>query len=156
MAETLAFRHAEMLVKGYNDEADDLQSKHNEAMECRDCEDFLQLGIDAFDWLMRADTSIRTRVFRGEVPYTKEIDEALWTLLETWRTPCDFALTWAEKQKKRGFHVENLVEFQKCCREVADMLTPDDQFFSHDSLVALRDEALDEHAEGKTVEFGPT
>lgn len=141
----LALRAAQDHLKTYSAVSDDLIAHHQEAMSCLDCEDFLRLGIDAFDWLMRADLSIRRAVYRGEAEYDQQLDSVVVKLLQVWLVPCDFALKWANEQRSRGFRVENLEQFEKCHREAAAMLVSDDEFFDSDKLVDLRDAALDEH-----------
>ena len=53
----LAFRNARNHVRDFAFEGEELMAKHSQAMECRDCEAFLQMGIDAFHWILRADTA---------------------------------------------------------------------------------------------------
>lgn len=56
--ESLTFRTARKHLENLQAEADVMMA-HHEAMECHDCEALVQLGIDAFDWVMRADSDIR-------------------------------------------------------------------------------------------------
>lgn len=154
---SLAFRTARGFVARYEDESSDLVlNEHYEAQDCQECESFLQLGIDAFEWLMRADLAIRRAVYGGERDYDARMDENVTLLLRRWQEPCKVAELWIAEQIKRGYEVSNLEEFRKCCREVADILTPDEEFFRDDALVALRDEALDQFAQGQTDELRAT
>ena len=153
--DSLAFRTAKNLVDFYAHEDHDGNAivRHQHAMDLSECEDFLQLAINAFDWLMRADLSFRKAIYRDTKNYDQEVDDALSKLLKHWQSPCEFAERWAADLANRGFHVANLARFRECCRAVAGMLTSDAEFFSSEDLVHLRDAALDEHAQGKTIEY---
>ncbi len=48
----LAFRTASRHVQAFSDESEGVLKQRAEATECRDCEYFLQLATDTFDWLM--------------------------------------------------------------------------------------------------------
>ena len=117
----VAFRTAEQQVGFYSDQSEAMRS-HHEAMECRDCEDFLQLGIGAFKWIQRAEDSIRTAVCDGIVAFDVEIDKAITRLYHSWLGPCPDAEKWIKAQIDRGYRPDNLDEFRKCCEEVRDIL----------------------------------
>ena len=63
--DSLVFRTAERHVNNYTRESSGLMAEHREAMDCRDCEAFLQLAIEAFHWLIRADLDLPSRPGRG-------------------------------------------------------------------------------------------
>jgi hypothetical protein len=152
----LALRTAEQHVRNYERESTELMARQHEAMECLDCEAFLQLGIDAFDWLIRADRAIRSGIHRGTVEHDPSIEESLLRLCKAWLGPCENANQWARQQQSRGFVLENLGRFQECCEEMraivkagesgqGEMLPP--------GASAIRDKAIAEHAHGETAPF---
>jgi hypothetical protein len=151
--DNLAFRTARLHVHNYSDQSDDLMRRHAEAIECRDCEDFLQLGIDAFKWLGRADRVIRSAVYRGVAEHDPSLDVALATLYAEWLRPCTFAERWIAQQESRGYRVDNLAEFRVCCEEVRAIVEANEGTLENDALVALRDDAIDAHRKGETIEL---
>jgi hypothetical protein len=150
--ENLALRTARNCVRYYNDESANLLERHAEAMDCRDCEDLLQLGIDAFHWLGRADQATRAAVYRGQAEYDPSFEVALATLYAEWLRPCVYADRWAAVQEKRGFHVENLDKFRQCCEEVRAIVEANAGLLvQSDAMIELRDNAIDSHRKGETV-----
>lgn len=95
---------------------------HHEAMECRDCEDFLQIGIDAFSWIERAHENLRRRIYEGTATFDPEVEDALTTLYESWLLSCTDAEKWISIQQSRGYYPDNLTEFRHCQEEVRDIL----------------------------------
>ena len=59
MDENIILQVARGRVDKYAGESVDLMRQHAEAMECRDCEDYLKRGIDAFKWVQRAQDMLR-------------------------------------------------------------------------------------------------
>ena len=87
-------------------------------MDCRDCEAFLQMGIDAFHWILRADTALRTADVDGKIAYTAELEQSLESLAKAWLKPCDLAERLIKLQQERNFEPGNLGEFRECCKEM--------------------------------------
>ena len=153
--DTLSYRVACRHVDLFADESE-LMKQHFEAMECRDCEDFLQLGIDAFRWLVRADEIIRSNVYQQKADYDPELDQALETLFVRWLEPSEFANEWIASLLSREFTPDNLDQFRKCEEEVAAIaraVAGNGDETLPDSMRRLRDEAITEHKDGKTAEF---
>jgi hypothetical protein len=146
----VALRAARQHVVNFTDESEIVIKNHLEAMECRDCEDILQLGIDAFHWLNRADEYIRGAVYNG-MEYDADSDEAIRELFKCWLRPCDPVNKWIDTQIQRGYHPENLDEFRKCEKEVRSIVKSLDADVMTDAMRDLRDRALAEHRDGKTA-----
>jgi hypothetical protein len=149
---TLAFRNALHHVRRYTNETDDLMNRHAEAIDCRDCEDFLQLGIDAFNWLNRADESIRRAICAGSIQHDHKIERALHVMYARWLRPCVHAERWIAVQEQRGFRVDNLRTFRECCAEVRAIVDNND-LLDNDAIIKLRDDAVDAYRKGDTLEF---
>lgn len=152
----LAFKTAEQHVHSYADTSSDLMAKHAEAMDCRDCEAFLQIGIDAFDWLMRADRVIRMAIYRGDRDFDPKIEDALRLLCKLWLKPCEFAKQWIALQQQKGYDIDNLAEFRRCMEEMQAIVgsnagESDGAIPEH--IASLRDSAISEHLNGQTAEF---
>ena len=130
-------------------------ARHAEAMDCMYCEAFLQMGIDAFEWLIRADRVIRLNVYRGEAEYDQAAEAALAQLCKVWQEPVVFAERWIATQQKRGYEINNLIEFRDCVEEMAAIVSANE---ADDSdlpapIAHIRDLAAQENLDGQTAEF---
>jgi hypothetical protein len=155
MSELLAMHAAAHNVELYEQHAEKIISDHHEAMECLDCQAFLQLGIDAFRWLVSTDEIIVKAVAEGIAEYDADLESKLDELFRRWLVPCDFANEWVDVQLKRGYQPDNLRKFRKCQAEARAIVKSIDITTRQmsDSLIDLRDEAIEEHRRGETAEF---
>lgn len=153
-SDDLTLRYAQQHVAHFRDE-DRVKRTHREAMDCCDCEAFLQLGIDAFDWLVRADTVIRQAIYRGVYAHDPQVEAVLQDLFRSWLEPCEYAEQWIQLQECRGSPVANLSKFRECREEVRAIVESFDngEETMPAPLADLRDQALEEHRNGQTSEF---
>ncbi len=154
--ELLAVRTAKKFVKNYNDESDALMLAHQEAMDCRDCEDLLQLGIDAFAWIMSADCKVRLALKNGNYEEFESQQTALQMLCRAWLLPCEYAERWIAIQQNTGNKPENQAAFRQCCIEmqaIVKSFEPLDRLEMTAALQGLQDYVLSEFEDDKTVEF---
>lgn len=122
MNETLGLELAKLRVRRYRDESESLMTRVRAAEECRQCEDFLKMGIDAYHWIASAEETIRAGASEGLVEITPEIDSAFAAVYRMWVIPCEFAEKWVAIQEARNFSVDNLEQFRECCEAAADWL----------------------------------
>lgn len=155
MPEPLAIHAATHNVELYVQHAENITSNQHEALDCLDCQAFLQLGIDAFRWLVNADELINKAIAEGIVEYDPELESKLEELFRRWLVPCQFANDWIDVQLRRGYQPDNLKKFRKCQAEVEAILNSIDNTTRSmsDSLIELRDAAIEEHRRGETAEF---
>ncbi len=153
MSDLLAFRFAREHVDAFESESDDLMKHHRAAMECRDCEAILQLGIDAFQWLVRADETIRAAIFSEAAEQDDEIDVATNQLFRGWLVSSERIRVLITMTLERGYVPDNLEEFRRCQAEVAAIVRSLDSAELTRPMCDLRDAALREHADGETSEF---
>lgn len=151
-SDTLAYRSAKKHVADFQHESDLLRA-HAEAMECRDCESLLQLGIDAFEWLGRADTQYQFAMCDG-MEWSPEFEAALLQLYRQWLEPCESVQQWIQSLEQRGFQVENRQRFLKCINEVTAIITPSQDMDGE--MLKLRDSALDDFKHGRTSDWDRT
>jgi hypothetical protein len=122
-----------------------------------DCEAYLLLRIDAFNWLMKADAVWREGVYNGRYDYEAAIEATLQTMCRSWLEPCANAEKWIAIQEQRGYALSNVEMFRHCCEEMKAIVAAFDEPASGrvmtDPLILLRDEALNEHRDGQTAEF---
>ena len=120
--ETVALKAAQEQVHFYGNQTSALLSRHDEAMECLDCEDLLELGIGAFKWIGRAEQSWRSKIYEGEATYDGKTDYAITALYEAWLKSCEYAEQNITIQIQRGYYPDNLDKFRSCCQEVRDIV----------------------------------
>jgi hypothetical protein len=153
---TLAYKIAKRHVEGFASDVsqargsrDDGGSREdNEARERYDCQAALQLGIDAYHWLIRADQAIR---MAGE--FDAEVAQAMEALLRQWQKPLPQINGWVDVQLRRGLTLDNLTQFRECESEVAAIVRSFDDPSLTDAMRQLRDQAIAEHRDGKTAEY---
>lgn len=105
----------------FEDESVGLMAEHRAAMNCYDCEAFLQLGIDAHRWLVRFNSDLRKVDDRIDLGEAKPA-ELLMALSRQWMTSCEFALNWIKQVEIIGFDVQNKREFENAIATVRVIL----------------------------------
>lgn len=154
--ETLALQTATSHVEQYVKQYEFVSSELYEARDCYECEAFLQLGVDAFRWLLRADYGLRQGIYCDALEYDSKAETVLQSLFRIWLVPGEFAERWAAVQSDRGLVVSNLPDFRKCCQEaqaIVDSIDDSDTDAMSEQLANLRDQAIYEQQHGETAEF---
>ncbi len=161
-AEVFQIRAAQNRVDeydGYEEEFrhKDLMQHCAEAEDCRNLEDFLKLGIEAFDWVERADLWLRGSLARGTISKEEgdRVSDVIDSMCKGWLKPCTFAKAWVSRVMNNGYHVDNLEQFMECCRQMNSIVGGQgtDTETMSDALVGMETEALTEHRNGETAEF---
>ena len=91
-------------------------------MECRDCEDFLRLGIEAFQWLQKAHQNIQDDVYQGRSVFDEHVEHAITKLYQRWLKPYNTAQRWMTSLQGQGFELDNAVDFARCSDEASAIL----------------------------------
>lgn len=109
-------------VAQFEDAVDPLMNDHHAAMNCLDCEAFLQKGIDAIRWLRLAEQAVMSQhklaVTLVPTEFYVWLDGAYNAfvlrskLAQQWITDCD----------ARGYSVANSKEFFNCLESAEDWL----------------------------------
>ena len=115
MSDNTALTLAQRRVQAYASESDDLMKRHAEAMECRDCEDFLRKGIETHNLLRSVEKVVRESDCEGISEFSPEAQDELDALYVSWLKPCEFAELWIASLRERGYTPDNLDEFRKAC-----------------------------------------
>lgn len=121
----LTLRTATKHVKNFEEETVVMRD-HYEAMECLDCETYLDLGIDAFTWISRATKAVRKVALETDHESIEAAETSLRALRKMWLGPCDMAERWAGLLTKRGFTLPNLEKFRQCCDTMRQLVACDD------------------------------
>lgn len=141
-------------IGSYKSEAEEWKRNHHEAIQCYDFEDFLQVGIGLFHAITEFDERHRGRVLAGDVEFDPGHSHEIRSAYTWWLEPCDDITAHLTMLRQKFGDVKNAEEFLSLCREARGIVTDDVEFFSNEALVALRDEAIDEHKAGMTSECG--
>jgi hypothetical protein len=148
----LALREARRHVRSFADESE-LLADHADPAQCVDCDALLQVGIDAFHWLVRADETIRLAIYRGQVAHDSLVEGALAALARAWLNTCGAANGLIALHLGQGDSLSNLAEFRRCEAEMRAMVDSWRTDEITDAIRALRDGAIEEHRRGETAEF---
>jgi hypothetical protein len=152
--ESLYIRKARQHVGEFDRESQFLRD-HQEAMNCLDCDAFLQMGVDAFDWLIQTDRVYRKVLYDDQAAYNAEFEATLVLLFRALLSACDGAEPWIASVIERGYQLDNLSSFHKSVAELRGIVRfyGADQTQLPDKMRALRDQAIGEHRNGQTAEF---
>jgi hypothetical protein len=137
--ETLALRTARQHVQSYQQQSEEILAQYREAMESGNCEDHLQLGIEAFRWIERAEQRVEQAAYEGKITYEPKCARAITDLYEAWLVPCDAAEERIQALLSRGYDIENVAEFRECCVEAYDRL--EQRWLTHIAWKALAESA---------------
>jgi hypothetical protein len=144
----LVIRTAKKHVENYIQESQDVRVADREATDSRDCEAFLDLGIEAFQWLVRATRDVRSAAIRAADPaadaaLAKE-EDSLRAYCAQWLKPCGAAEAWIAGLNQRGLKVENIDDFRDCCERMRTIIAEDARMSelsarvpSHESLATI-------------------
>jgi hypothetical protein len=145
------------IARGQLAEYDRILADHAEAEDCGTCESYLELGIQVFHWIIKADQDYRRELYRDQTTYSETVERELETLMRRWHARSQAMLTWADRQIARGFQLAHLEDFRHCAEEAAAIVNSfDDTSGKHvmlPPLILLRDQALIDHQNGETSEF---
>jgi len=118
---TIAYKSAQRQVRFFARQAKEMK-EHRLAMNCRDCEDFLQVGIDAFHWMKRAEEELRRTLYEGTRENDPTISATFDRLYHTWMMPVAIAEQWIALQQANGYEPDNLAEFRRASQEVREIV----------------------------------
>ncbi len=93
MSTDLSLRLAKKFVEQYESRFEEIMHRHSEAMECRDCQEFLVEGLNAYRWLRNAEETFRQAAVENlctteeDMELLKKGIEALNVLFAAWLRP---------------------------------------------------------------------
>ena len=109
-------------VAQFEDAVDPLMIDHQAAMNCFDCEAFLQTGIDAIRWLVLAEQAVMNQHKLGVTLIPKEFYPWLEGCYNNFVRRSAFAKKWISECDSRGDEVANAEEFDRCVESAEDWL----------------------------------
>jgi hypothetical protein len=131
---------AQKQVEAYSAKDDELMATHQQAMECRDCEEFLDTGIHAYQWLRRAEETAREAAREG-IEVSPDAVAAIKLLYRSWLRPCAHAEQRIREQEAAGYHVSNLADFRSAGDDVKKRVQAFDMY-----------DAIDDAFEGRVFD----
>ncbi len=155
VSEGLALETANLFLGHFSATA----TRSQEELNRDDCDLFLRIGVEAFEWLCEADTEYHRRIYAA--PDSIDAEHTIATLaglFRRWLEKQDIAEAWIAKVQHNGLPLENLEKYRECCRNAAAIVRHWDADFSEGEelsapMATLMDEAIQEHLDGKTAEF---
>jgi len=141
------------LVEEYSRRAEGWQADHAEAMACKNLEDLLLLGVSLSFSIDLIDVHWRDAMMAGRTPYSSSDEEEIMGFYRTWLVPSDRMLASIALMEAAGFEVNLADQFRRACREAKAVFVADSDFFTGDAIVEMRDRAIDDYREGRTVEI---
>lgn len=115
----IAYRLARDQVQRFQNELDPMTRHEAEVLE-NESEDLLQLGIDAYRWIVRAERRLRENVRAGNVDHPADAIEAIADLYKLWLIPG--SLIEARIAQQTALGAENAAEFREVCLAVREKL----------------------------------
>lgn len=102
--------------------SDKLIHDHQDAMLCRDCEDVIRLGLDAFASMENVESTHRKGVELGLVPDAIVIDQELYNLRVRWMETCNGFIQAIETSKNNRYIPEQLEDFEEAMKAVSEKI----------------------------------
>ncbi|MDZ4784019.1 MAG: hypothetical protein SGJ19_27540 [Planctomycetia bacterium] len=160
LTDYLAYRTASDQIRAFASVGENPDENRNKStltaaatMEAAECESFLQLGIDAFHWLIRADEQYRKAVFSGALEYDSSFDASFDEMAQRWLKSGAAADAWIESLAGRGLAPANLHDFRECLRQIRSIVEENDEVTGE--IAVLRDQAIEAYHAGDTDEWTP-
>jgi len=127
MGEPLELQIARSKVEEYEHEESIVRdSKH--ARDCLDCEAYLDMGMEALQWLERAEEVFTEALARFDFDFSTELMEALENLHIAWLRPCAFAEKWIATCQENGYELRNVEDFRSCCTRAQEWLDRNNRY----------------------------
>ncbi|MBX7073795.1 MAG: hypothetical protein K1X71_11665 [Pirellulales bacterium] len=129
MLDCLAYRTARNSVHAFRSEGDEIVVRREVVASPGECESLLQLGIDAYAWLERANRDIVTAIRQGQTQPAAELDRAIEALYRMW-LPSAATLEQISQQIQHEDPPPNLSRFRECEQLVREKVAEFDKLRS--------------------------
>lgn len=124
---------------------------HKNTMAVFELEATINWGNSIFHSLSEYDATLHATVNRGQIPYDEDMFEAVRANYRTWLEVSESWLSVAEQYGKMGCEIRGIDRFRENCERARSIFVPDDQFFKDKALTDIRDKAIEDHRNGRTV-----
>jgi len=121
----------------------------------RHLERMIVRGNFAYQMITATDAEYHSMIFRGDDPIP-EVEGTIIACYERWLAPSDGLLAKIGAMEAEGGEVEGADEYRANVRAARGVFMGDPEFFDLGAMAELADRAVEDHREGRTVEFdGP-
>ena len=124
MSTDLSLRLAQKYVEEYEGRCDGIMRRHSEAMQCRDCEELLEHGLKAYQWIRQADETIRQAAIENVCTTDEELallataPQSLHLVFDLWLRPCEHLEPRIAELERTGYTVAHAADFRAACEYV--------------------------------------
>ncbi|MEM1225890.1 MAG: hypothetical protein AAGJ40_09335 [Planctomycetota bacterium] len=134
---------------------DALMAESHQAVDCLNCEAWLQNGIDLFKYLLKADECIRWASCEvdGFESQGEDVLAIISECLVQWVVTSRQMLDWIRKCEDNGYQVDFKDEFLECLKEAESILDSNGKKEIPEELQSARDDAIREFEAGETQPF---
>lgn len=94
------------------------KKNHLEAIQGRELEDFLAVGVCMYHLIKNREQSWAARVYDGEIEYDPEEEQELATLYRGWMETANETLDVLTAFERKSFRVAGSDTFRHCCEDV--------------------------------------
>jgi hypothetical protein len=104
----------------YQKQAEDEQWKgdHEDAMKCRDLEEFISIGLGLFNSMKERAYAVQDAIARGSLGYDPDISQAFIDGYKQWMRPCATVERAIRAFESRGYQVDKADEFRGAVEEI--------------------------------------
>jgi hypothetical protein len=146
----LSIQLARKQVEAYSAQ-DELMAQHHEAMKCRDCEEFLAMGIAAHNRLRQTEETAQDAAKEG-IEVSPDVMAAVKVLYRSWLRPCVHAEQRILELERAGYQVNNLADFRGACEDAKKRVQAFEMYDAIDD--AFEGRIFDEEFVRKAEEMG--
>lgn len=143
-------RYAQRKEKVFEEELESWQRDYHNAQFCLDVQDLIRDINRHFEDILELDRDIRDDYANG-LEYSEDLEGRLLGLMAGWVSLGRKLLTIIEYLEKNNFEVDGAKQVRHNYREALAIIAPDSDNVT-DAMVSLRDQAIEDHRAGKTVE----
>src|SRR5688572_13762053 len=101
------------LARRQVDQFDEVLAQHCDAMACSDCEDGIELGMNALEWIETAEGILISAENDCLVEYSLEAHAALQRGYEQWLAAAERLVRVASEWERKGFQVAHLADLRE-------------------------------------------
>ncbi len=121
MTTSLELQLASNRVDRFSRDCEHWKVAHQEAMECRRCEDTLKRGVEALKRIRDADSVAREAACQG-IEVDEEFFRTVRNLYEICLGDCESLESLINRVLGNGYNIDHLCEFRAACEEARNVL----------------------------------
>lgn len=116
-----ALRYVRQHLQLYQQQAaaEQWNGEHETAMQCRDLEELIGIGLSLFNSLKERAHAVQDGIVRGAIQYSPEISEAFVEGYQDWLQPCAAVESAIQRFESRNYQVDKAEEFRLAVREIS-------------------------------------